>query len=259
MMRLSPRKQLLAQLMDTDRHLGRRAHVRVVRGDVPDRRRAVPRARGGGVARGRGGADRAGRRRSPGGGQGAHGIRLALFTAWVRTVERAAENRPETNPNSRAARWIKRLMISPTSGGDSVHHPPGVFHDDRRRGHRFGILGAAEPGAPRGSRRDAASGLLAGAGVMGVSPRWCPWRSGPPRRKRDIICARVNVMSVKLFNVIGVASVLHIERRVLNSRLLQKCHQNDELSAPESSARTWRGMGSSGEDGSCRSLGRLSR
>lgn len=92
----------------------------------------------------------------------------ALFTAWVRTVERAAETRAETNPNSRAARWIKRLMISPTSAGIAFIIPPEFST----------TIAIAAIGSGYWERRDkehhedhayiAASGLLAGAGVMGV-------------------------------------------------------------------------------------------
>ena len=92
----------------------------------------------------------------------------ALFTAWVRTVERAAETRAETNPNSRAARWIKRLMISPTSAGIAFIIPPEFST----------TIAIAAIGSGYWERRNrehhedhayiAASGLLAGAGVMGV-------------------------------------------------------------------------------------------
>ena len=92
----------------------------------------------------------------------------ALFTAWVRTVERAAETRAELNPNSRAARWIKRLMISPTSAGIAFIIPPEFST----------TIAVAAIGSGYWERRDkahhedhayiAASGLLAGGGVMGV-------------------------------------------------------------------------------------------
>ena len=92
----------------------------------------------------------------------------ALFTAWVRTVERAAETRAELNPNSRAARWIKRLMISPTSAGIAFIIPPEFST----------TIAVAAIGSGYWERRHkahhedhayiAASGLLAGGGVMGV-------------------------------------------------------------------------------------------
>lgn len=92
----------------------------------------------------------------------------ALFTAWVRTVERAAETRAELNPNSRAARWIKRLMISPTSAGIAFIIPPEFST----------TIAVAAIGSGYWERRDkehhedhayiAASDLLAGGGVMGV-------------------------------------------------------------------------------------------
>lgn len=92
----------------------------------------------------------------------------AAFTCACRAVERLADNRAESHPSSRTARWIKRLMISPTSMGIAFIIPPEFST----------TIALAAIGSGYWERRHrehhedhayiAASGLLAGAGVMGV-------------------------------------------------------------------------------------------
>ena len=191
MMRLSPRKQLLAQLAGIPIGiLGAVPTYALFAATYPIGGEQFP-APAAMAARGRGGADRAG-----GGGLPAEAKPLmaaaALFTAWVRTVERAAETRAELNPNPRAARWIKRLMISPTSAGIAFIIPPEFSTTIAVRGHLFGVLGAAGQGAPRGSRVHSGERVVGRgwgdggghrAGVHGVRDH----------RAGNVRCARVDV------------------------------------------------------------------
>ena len=175
----------------------------------------------------------------------------ALFTAWVRTVERAAETRAETQPELPRRALDQAVDDKPHERGDSVHHPPRVFHDDRHRGRRFGVLGAAGQGAPRGSRVHSGERVVGRGGGDGGGHR-AGVHGVRDHRAGNVRCARVDV-SVKLLDVIRVAPVVLVQE--LAPR--EGHSHDDELSAPESWARTWRAMGSSGEDGSKLELGKI--
>ena len=136
MMRLSPRKQLLAQLAGIPIGiLGAVPTYALFAATYPIGGEQFP-APAAMAWRGRR-RDRAGGRRSPRGGQAAMAA-AALFTAWVRTGERAAETR-RSSTRTPARALDQAVDDKPHERGIAVI-PPGVF-DDRRRAYRFGRSG----------------------------------------------------------------------------------------------------------------------